>query len=233
MMIPSQKIILALDTKDEAQLHSLLEEIKGEDIWLKVGMEFFYSFGAEKVKELALNGQSLFLDLKLYDIPNTVYEAISSLSHLPIKMINVHCSGGLEMMKKAREATLKFKNPPLLIGVTVLTSFSEQEFTQTNPQANLSSTVIHLAKLAKEAHLDGVVCSPLEIKLIKEQCGQDFKTVTPGIRFDKNQTHDQKRIMNALEAHQAGADFMVIGRPITKSSSPRQALKKILQGENP
>lgn len=232
-MIPSQKIIVALDTKDEARLDSLLQEIQGQDIWLKVGMEFFYAFGAKKVEELANNGQSIFLDLKLHDIPNTVYEAILSLSHLPVKMINVHCAGGLQMMKKAKEATLKFKTPPLLIGVTVLTSFSEEEFKQTLPRQEMKDTVLHFAKLAKEAGLDGVVCSPLEIHMIKKSCGENFKTITPGIRFDSNQVHDQKRIMNASEAHKAGTDYMVIGRPITGSQSPRLALEKILKGENP
>ncbi len=232
-MIPSQKIILALDTKDETELNALLKEIQGQDIWLKVGMEFFYAFGAEKVNDIAKNGQSIFLDLKLHDIPNTVYEAIRSLSHLPVKMINVHCTGGLEMMKKAKEATQFFTPPPLLIGVTILTSFSEETFKQTFPKNEMNPFILELAKLAKTAGLDGVVCSPHEIQKIKEACGINFLTVTPGIRFETSSTDDQKRTLNALEAHRQGTDFMVIGRPITKASSPRLALTKILLGENP
>lgn len=232
-MIPSSKIILALDIKDETRLHQLLDEVRGKGIWLKIGMEFFYAFGAKKVIELAESGNSIFLDLKLHDIPNTVYEAILSLSHLPIKMINVHCAGGVEMMRKAKEATLKFKTPPLLIGVTVLTSFSEEAFNQTYPNNKMLETILHFATLAKDAGLDGVVCSPQEIKLIKSHLGEDFKTISPGIRFSDGPLHDQKRIMSAKEAHDIGADFMVIGRPITEASSPRHALENILKGENP
>ncbi len=232
-MIPSQKIIIALDVKEEEKLNKLLSELEGSSVWLKIGMEFFYAFGATKVIEIANKGHSIFLDLKLHDIPNTVYEAILSLSHLPIKMINVHCAGGSEMMKRAKEATLKFKNPPLLIGVTVLTSFSEAEFNQTLPHNKMDELIIHFAKLAKSSGLNGVVCSPHEIRMIKEVCGEEFKTVTPGIRFESNQTHDQKRIMNAKDAHHLGTDFMVIGRPITGSPNPKIALNKILNGENP
>lgn len=232
-MIPSQKIILALDTKDEAALNALLKEIQGQDIWLKVGMEFFYAFGPEKVNELAKNGQSIFLDLKLHDIPNTVYEAIRSLSHLPVKMINIHCTGGLEMMKKAKEAIQFFKTPPLLIGVTVLTSFSDESFQETFPHNQMDQFILELARLAKTAGLDGVVCSPHEIQKIKKTCGANFLTITPGIRFETSSVDDQKRTMNATQAHRQGTDFMVIGRPITKASSPRLALTKILQGENP
>lgn len=232
-MIPSQKIIIALDTKDEKELNFLLSEMKGENVWLKIGMEFFYAFGAKKIEEMASNGYSIFLDLKLHDIPNTVYEALLSLSNLPIKMINIHCAGGLEMMMKAREAVQRFPSRPLLIGVTVLTSFSEESFSQTMPDIKMQDYVTHLASLAKVAGLDGVVCSPLEIKMIKQACGEDFKTVTPGIRFETTKLNDQKRIMNALNAHHEGTDFMVIGRPITRAASPKLALNKILRGENP
>jgi len=148
-------------------------------------------------------------------------------------MINIHCSGGLEMMMKAKEAITKFQSNPLLIGVTILTSFSEEAFKQSFPGMNMRDYISHQASLAKIAGLDGVVCSPLEISMIKEACGADFKTVTPGIRFDGQNLHDQKRTMNALETQKIGGDFMVIGRPITKALSPRLALEKILKGENP
>jgi orotidine-5'-phosphate decarboxylase len=231
-LIPAQKIIVALDTQDPNKLSSLFQSLKGHQVWVKIGMEMFYSLGPKTITEAKDNGFKVFLDLKLHDIPNTVGQAMKSLSELPIDMVNVHAAGGSEMMKKAAEGLKAKASAPLLIAVTQLTSTTEVQMqTEQRIPGDLLESVVNFAKLAKESGCDGVVSSPLEVQAIKLICGSRFITVTPGIRPAGANLQDQKRVTTPLEALKLGTDYMVIGRPITESEDPRSALEKILKGE--
>lgn len=231
MIIPANKIIVALDTQDPTKLAKLLTALSGYPVWVKIGMEIYYSIGPKVIHEAREKGFRIFLDLKLHDIPNTVGQGIKSLLSQPIDMINVHALGGSEMMKRAAEAVKSKATPPLLIAVTQLTSTSVEQMNQEQGiPGDLTKNVLHLAKLAKEAGCDGIVSSPLEVQAIKELCGSDFKTVTPGIRPKGSEAQDQKRITTPAEAQALGTDFMVIGRPITAEDDPRAALERILKG---
>ncbi len=230
-MIPASKIIVALDTQDPEKLRSLFISLKGHDVWVKVGMEIFYSLGPDVIYKAKENGFNVFLDLKLHDIPNTVAQGLKSLLALPVDMMNVHAAGGLEMMKKAAEAIKSLPNSPLLIAVTQLTSTTEEQMhKEQRIPGPLLESVTHYASLAKEAGLDGVVSSPLEVTAIKHRLGKDFLTITPGIRPVGSDVGDQKRITTPMDALELGTDYMVIGRPITQSLSPREALESILKG---
>lgn len=190
----------------------------GESLYLKVGMELYYATGPEIVSYLKDLGHSVFLDLKLHDIPNTVKSAMKVLSHLGVDMTNVHASGGVEMMKAAREGLGKEAK---LIAVTQLTSTSEEQMRDfQNIQTSLQESVIHYAKKTAEAGLDGVVCSAQEVKLIKEATSQDFICLTPGIRPSGAVLGDQKRVMTPADAYQIGSDYIVVGRPITQATDP-------------
>lgn len=230
-MIPAEKIIVALDTPDSAKLKYLLTQLAGHKVWVKVGMELYYSMGPEvifKAKEL---GFKVFLDLKLHDIPNTVAQSLKSLCNLPIDMVNVHASGGREMMQRAFGAISEVPNKPLLIAVTQLTSTTQNQMNLDQTiTGSIETSVLHYAKLAQECQLDGVVSSPLEVQAIKNLLGSNFLTVTPGIRPTGANLNDQKRVTTPAEALALGTDFMVIGRPITQSESPREALNRILKG---
>jgi orotidine-5'-phosphate decarboxylase len=231
-LIPANKIIVALDTQDPAKLTSLFKNLKGHDVWVKVGMEIFYSLGADVIKEAKDSGFKVFLDLKLHDIPNTVAQAMKSLSRLPIDMVNVHAAGGAEMMKGAALALKSQQNSPLLIAVTQLTSTTQEQMQkEQRVHGDLLESVVHYAKLAKESGCDGVVSSPLEVQAIKLTCGSKFLTVTPGIRPSGADLQDQKRVTTPIEALRLGTDYMVIGRPITQNENPRLALETILKGE--
>lgn len=231
MIIPPDKIIVALDKPDTQSAVSLLDQLKDYNIWVKVGMELFYSSGPDIIQKAHNRGLKVFLDLKLHDIPNTVGQSLKALSKLPIHMINVHAAGGSEMMKKASEALKSSNNPPKLIAVTQLTSTTtEQMNNEQKIPGDITVSVLHYAKLAKESGCDGVVCSPLEVKLIKPICGNEFLTVTPGIRPKNSPVHDQKRFSTPLEAHEMGTDYMVIGRPISGAEDPKKALNDILRG---
>ena len=231
-MIPAHKIIVALDTQDPSKLAGLFKSLKGHDVWVKVGMEIFYSIGTKAILEAKDNGFKVFLDLKLHDIPNTVGQAMKSLTHLPIDMVNVHAAGGSEMMKKAAVGLKTKANSPLLIAVTQLTSTTEAQMqSEQRIPGDLLESVVNYAKLAKESGCDGVVSSPLEVQAIKLICGSKFITVTPGIRPAGANLQDQKRVTTPMDALRLGTDFMVIGRPITESDNPRAALEKILKGE--
>jgi orotidine-5'-phosphate decarboxylase len=230
-MIPADKIIVALDTQDPQKLRQLLGDLSGEKIWVKIGMEVFYSMGPDVVMMAKDLGLKVFLDLKLHDIPNTVAQGLKSLSRLPIDMINVHAAGGKEMMEKSFEAIGNLPKRPLLIAVTQLTSTTEAQMNHDQRvQGTIEASVIHYAKLAKESHFDGVVSSPLEVTAIKNLLGKNFLTVTPGIRPTGNDLNDQKRVTTPMQALTLGTDYMVIGRPITQSPDPKQALIDILQG---
>ena len=231
-MIAPHKIIVALDTQDPEKLKALLESLKGHPVWVKIGMEVFYSFGEKAIREAKDHGFKVFLDLKLHDIPNTVGQAMKFLSRLPIDMVNVHAAGGSEMMKRAGDGIRSRATPPLLMAVTQLTSTTqEQMHSEQRISGDLLESVVNFAKLAKESGCDGVVSSPLEVQAIKLICGSKFLTVTPGIRPLGANLQDQKRVTSPMDALHLGTDFMVIGRPITESENPRSSLEKILRGE--
>ena len=196
-----------------------------ESLYLKVGMELYYATGPEIVSYLKDLGHSVFLDLKLHDIPNTVKSAMKVLSHLGVDMTNVHAAGGVEMMKAAREGLGKEAK---LIAVTQLTSTSEEQMRDfQNIQTSLQESVIHYAKKTAEAGLDGVVCSAQEVKLIKEATSKDFICLTPGIRPAGAAVGDQKRVMTPADAYQIGSDYIVVGRPITQATDPVAAYHAI------
>ena len=197
----------------------------GESLYLKVGMELYYATGPKMISYLKGLGHSVFLDLKLHDIPNTVKSAMKVLSHLGVDMTNVHAAGGVEMMKAAREGLGKEAK---LIAVTQLTSTSEEQMRDfQNIQTSLQESVIHYAKKTSEAGLDGVVCSAQEVKLIKEATSQDFICLTPGIRPAGAAVGDQKRVMTPADAYHIGSDYIVVGRPITQATDPVAAYHAI------
>ncbi len=232
-MIPAEKIIVALDLQDEAKVKTLLNQLSGHKVWVKIGMEVFYALGPSVIHQARDAGFKVFLDLKLHDIPNTVAQGLKSLSRLPVDMMNVHAAGGSEMLKAAIEALSANSKRPLLIAVTQLTSTSEAQMNQEQKiLGKLEESVLNYATLARNAGLDGVVSSPLEVQLIKNHLGSKFLTVTPGIRLKDHNSDDQKRITTPQEAYELGTDYMVIGRPITAQADPKAALEKILQGMN-
>lgn len=231
-----EKIIVALDIQNIEDFERLTTKLEGEAQYVKVGMELFYTFGPSIIKTLKERGFKVFLDLKIHDIPNTAMKASKTITKLGADMINVHVAGGVEMMKAARagmEEALE-ENPdlkrPLIIGVTQLTSSDqrmlENELCITNP---LNEVVVHYAKMAKEAGLDGVVSSALEVKIIKEQIGKDFICVTPGIRPSGSSGDDQKRVTTPKDAFQIGSDYIVMGRAITKQENPQKAFQEIVK----
>lgn len=221
------KILVALDYDNQQQALELVDKLKPELCGLKVGKEMFTLFGPEFVKQLVEKGFKVFLDLKFHDIPNTVAKACKAAAELGVWMINVHASGGSKMMHAARQAIEECDNRPLLIAVTLLTSMDEVAYSEIGFKRDLPEQVEHLASISKSAGLDGVVCSAWEAKRLKEQLGQEFKLVTPGIRPPGSEIGDQSRIMTPEQAVAAGSDFLVIGRPITKASDPLKALYDI------
>jgi len=224
------KVIVALDFDKKVDALAFIDQIKPNDCRLKIGKEMFTYFGPEFVKELINRGFEVFLDLKFHDIPNTVAKAVTAAAELGVWMVNVHASGGSEMMKKAKEALLPFGNKaPLLTAVTVLTSMSEDDLQGIGINRTPAEQVIHLASLAKNCGLDGVVCSAWEAKHLKATLGSAFKLITPGIRPAGSAVDDQKRIMTPVQAIDVGVDYLVIGRPITKSPIPQQVLVEINQ----
>lgn len=217
-------VIIACDFSSADECYKFLDNFRNlnRKPFLKIGMELFYAAGPEIVKELKRKGFKIFLDLKLHDIPNTVKKAMNVLSALDVDMVNVHASGTIEMMKAAKEGlTRKDGTRPLLIAVTQLTSTSQEAMTKEllidNP---IDETIAHYAKNALEAGLDGVVCSPLEAAKVKQYCGPEFLTVTPGIRFSDSSKDDQVRITDPAKARELGSDFIVVGRPITGAKDP-------------
>ena len=225
----NKKIIVPLDTDHKTAIE-LANSFNPELCRLKVGNQLFTSSGPKIIEELTFLGYEIFLDLKFHDIPNTVYESVRSAADLGVWMVNVHISGGRAMMEKAKEALDYYKTPPLLIGVTMLTSLSNEDVKEIGIR-NISDNVINLTNLAKECGLDGVVCSPREVSLIKDTFGKDFIAVTPGIRLETSRD-DQVRISTPIEALKEGSDFLVIGRPITKSRNPLESLEKIIADLN-
>lgn len=225
-------VICAIDKKDVAVAKKLCENLLPHIGMVKLGLEFFVANGPQGVREIAKIGMPIFLDLKLHDIPNTVAEAARAAVSLDIDILTIHASGGKNMMRAAAdavkdEAAKTGKKAPILAGITVLTSMDAQDLADMNVGSELAGQVVTLAKLAKESGLDGVVCSAHELEKIKKSCGRDFITIVPGIRSASADLNDQKRVMTPIEAVDKGADFLVIGRPITTADDPAKAAADI------
>lgn len=227
--VDSKKIIVALDFDDAETALALARQLDPMQCRLKVGKELFTSCGPDVVKQLHALGFEVFLDLKFHDIPNTVAKAVKAAAELGVWMVNVHASGGLEMMSAARNVLDAYGDKrPILIAVTVLTSMSSDELLEIGYGQTAQQQVLHLASLAQKAGLDGVVCSSQESASLKTKFGSDFMLITPGIRPANSQAGDQKRVMTPAQALDAGSDYLVVGRPITKASSPLKALADIM-----
>lgn len=227
-------VIIACDFGSAAKALEFLDKFADcpRKPFVKIGMELFYGAGPDIVRAVKARGHKIFLDLKLHDIPNTVRKTMQVLSALDVDMTNVHAAGTIEMMKAAREGlTREDGTRPLLIAVTQLTSTSEERMhSDLLIGAPINETIAHYAACAKEAGLDGVVCSPLEASLIKGRCGKEFLTVTPGIRFADAAADDQVRITTPARAREIGSDFIVVGRPITAAEDPVAAYMRCVKG---
>jgi len=223
------KLILALDLPDRESALKILDELRGKLEWVKIGLQMYLKYGADFVREVSGMGFKIFLDLKLFDIPNTVASAVESVSVLPVSMLTIHASGGREMMRRAVESAAE-RNPELLIlGVTVLTSFDADSLAETGVELEPEWQVEKLAKLAVDSGLKGLVCSPLEIEGLRSILPEDTVLVTPGVRPSGSSADEQKRIMTPADAARAGSDFIVVGRPILKAENPAFAISKILE----
>jgi orotidine-5'-phosphate decarboxylase len=233
-MKPEGRLVVALDVDSEEKALGLVERLKGAVNIFKVGSELFSSCGPHIVEEVRRRNAKVFLDLKFHDIPNTVARSSAAAARLGVFIFNVHALGGYDMMKKAaeaaREESRKLKTPPpMVLGVTILTSFDEIGLKKVGINDNMETQVLKLARLAKEAALDGVVASPSEIRPIRESLGKDFLIVTPGVRPSWAAAHDQKRIATPAEAVAAGADYIVVGRPVTEADDPLMAARRIAE----
>ena len=224
-------VIIACDFAGEEETLSFLDRFTGEKPFVKIGMELFYAAGPDIVRKLKARGHKIFLDLKLHDIPNTVKKAMAVLSGLDVDMCNLHAAGTIAMMEAALEGlTRPDGTRPLLIAVTQLTSTDEERMrNELLINATVEETVLHYAGNAKKAGLDGVVCSPLEAGIVKERCGKDFMTVTPGIRFADSAKDDQARITTPLKAREIGSDYIVVGRPVTQADDPVGAYRRCVK----
>ena len=233
MIAVKNPIICAVDTTSVSDAKKLAGELVGSVGALKLGLEFFTANGAAGVHEIASQNAPVFLDLKFHDIPNTVAKAIKATAGMDVFMITVHAAGGAAMMRAAADAaqevaTKTGKPKALVVGVTVLTSLDTNDMNEIGYLNDAGSQALRLAGFARSNGLDGIVCSPHEVASIRAQCGMDFTLVCPGIRPAGSSAGDQKRIMTPKEAVQAGADYLVIGRPITEAASPKNAAQEIL-----
>ncbi len=228
------RLIVALDTDDGEEIDWLFGTLMDNVRWFKMGFQAFSTLGMEAFPWFKQNGHKVFVDLKFHDIPNTVARDVGMMTKHGANMINMHASGGLEMMQAARdsaeEAAYEADIPkPILLGVTVLTSTDETGFQQNfDSERQLTKQVVYLAQLAQEAGLDGVVASPLEIEPLRKACGDNFLIVTPGIRPKWAESNDQRRITTPAEAINKGADYIVVGRPIIEADDPLEAAEMIL-----
>ena len=224
-------VIIALDFKNAEETFSFLDKFTGRKPYVKIGMELFYAEGPQIVKEIKKRGHRIFLDLKLHDIPNTVKGGMRSLRDLGVDMTNLHAAGTIDMMKAALEGlTREDGTRPLLIAVTQLTSTSQERMEkEILIEKPIDEVVIKYAQNAKEAGLDGVVCSPLEAGKIHEACGESFLTVTPGVRFADGYIGDQVRVTTPERAREIGSDYIVVGRPITKADDPVAAYERCMR----
>jgi len=227
------RIIIALDVKTKAEALALVSQLQ-EAVIFKVGLELFTSEGPALIQEIRKLGKKVFLDLKLHDIPNTVAEAVRAGVRHGVSLMTIHASGGSEMMAAAAAAAAEESEKrsiprPLLMGVTVLTSLKDEQLTQVGMSIPTASQVLRLARLAVGSGMDGVISSPQEIEALRQEMGRGFLIVTPGIRPAWAAADDQKRIMTPGLAFQKGADYLVIGRPITKAPSPAEAFIRIIE----
>lgn len=227
----AKDVIIALDFSGREETLSFLDKFTGRKPFVKIGMELFYATGAEFLKELKARGHKIFLDLKLYDIPNTVKKAMNVLSSLGADMCNLHASGGSKMMKAAIEGLTKPDGTrPILIGVTMLTSTDEETMkSELLIDRPLEDVVAAYARNTALSGLDGVVCSPLESARVHEVCGKDFITVTPGVRLAGDDVADQKRVTTPAKARELGSDYIVVGRSITGAQNPVEAYEECLR----
>ncbi len=224
-------VIVACDFASAKQTFEFLDKFSGRKPFVKIGMELFYAEGPSIVKEIKKRGHKIFLDLKLHDIPNTVKKSMAVLSNLDVDICNLHAGGTINMMKAALEGlTREDGTRPLLIAVTQLTS-TDQESMEKDLliKEPIDKVVMHYAKNAKDAGLDGVVCSPLEAQKVHDICGKDFLTVTPGVRFADGDIGDQKRVMTPAQAKEIGSDYIVVGRPITAAENPVVAYERCIK----
>ena len=224
-------VIIACAFSSKEQTLNFLDKFTGRKPFVKIGMELFYAEGPEIVRTIKERGHRIFLDLKLHDIPNTVKKAMSVLRNLDVDMTNVHAAGTVDMMKAAIEGlTREDGTRPLLIAVTQLTSTSEERMQkELLIGASINDTIVKYAENAKAAGLDGVVCSPLEAAMVKEACGKEFMTVTPGVRFADGDVGDQVRVTTPERAKEIGSDFIVVGRPITAADDPVAAYERCMR----
>ena len=223
-------VIIACDFSSKEETLKFLDQFKEEKPFVKIGMELFYAEGGEIVKEIKKRGHKIFLDLKLCDIPNTVYKAMKNIAALGVDMTNVHAFGSIEMMKAAKKAINEVNPETKLIAVTVLTSSDQNVLDhELMIDGNINDVILKYASNTKEAGLDGVVCSPLESKIIKEKCGEDFLTVTPGIRFADDAKGDQKRVTTPAMAKEIGSSYIVVGRSITGAKDPVEAYRRCVR----
>ena len=224
-------VIIACDFASGQQTLDFLSAFKEEKPFVKIGMELFYAEGPAIVRELKARGHKIFLDLKLHDIPNTVKKAMAVLSGLDVDICNLHASGTIAMMEAALEGLTRSDGTrPLLIAVTQLTSTDQERMEKDLLiHAPIDEVVLHYAKNAKAAGLDGVVCSPLEARKVHDACGADFLTVTPGVRFADGDVGDQKRVTTPAKAKEIGSDYIVVGRPITAAADPVAAYRRCVE----
>ena len=224
-------VIIACDFSSAEQTYAFLDRFTEEKPFVKIGMELYYAEGPAIVRELHRRGHKIFLDLKLHDIPNTVEKAMAVLSRMDVEMVNLHAAGTKAMMEAAlRGLTREDGSRPILLAVTQLTSTSEERMhDELLISGSMQDCVCHYARMAKEAGLDGVVCSPLEAGMVKEHCGAEFLTVTPGIRFADGNVGDQVRVTTPARAREIGSDYIVVGRPITAADDPVAAYRKCVK----
>ncbi len=224
-------VIIACDFSGKKEVMEFLDLFKEEKPYVKIGMELFYSAGPDIVREIKKRGHKIFLDLKLHDIPNTVRKSMAVLSELDVDMCNLHAAGTKAMMQAALEGLTRADGTrPLLIAVTQLTSTDEERMrNELLIERPVDEVVMHYAKNAADAGLDGVVCSPLEAGKVKSVCGNAFLTVTPGVRFADGDAGDQKRVTTPAKAKEIGSDYIVVGRPITAAENPVEAYKRCVK----
>ncbi len=233
-MTEKDRLIVALDFDNEAKALGTVKKLQGEVRFFKVGFELFSSCGPGVVEKIQRSGCAVFLDLKFHDIPNTVAKAAAAATRLGVYMFNCHALGGLEMMRAAtlaaEETSKRLKvNRPKVLAVTILTSMSEMTLKDVGINDTMKDTVLKLARLARKSGLDGVVASPQEAKLIRQELGKDFLIVTPGVRPAAADSNDQKRVATPKEAIKLGADYIVVGRPVTEAQDPVKAAQTILR----
>lgn len=224
-------VIVACDFSSAKDTFDFLDKFTEEKPFVKIGMELYYAEGPSIVREIKKRGHKIFLDLKLHDIPNTVKKAMSVLSSLDVDMTNLHAAGTIDMMKAAVQGLTKEDGTrPILIAVTQLTSTSEERMqNELLINASINDTIVKYAENAKAAGLDGVVCSPLEAGMVKDACGKQFVTVTPGVRFADGEVGDQVRVTTPEKAKEIGSDYIVVGRPVTQAADPVAAYRRCVE----